>query len=78
MNLKEYIDNLNKLVKRHPEALEYEVIYAEDAEGNHYDGVYYTPTIGFVCDGEFVAETDFEIEHVNYDEPLKSNAVCIN
>ena len=79
MKLKEYIENLNQLVKEHPEALEYQVIYSEDSEGNGYGNVYFGPTLGYWDDEDtFIPEDDFEIEHVNYDEPLQSNVVCIN
>lgn len=79
MNLKEYIDNLNKLVKRHPEALEYEVIYVEDAEGNGYANVYYEPTLGcWGVDGyDFIPEDNF-FEYVDEIEDLQPNVVCIN
>ena len=34
MKLKEYLKELNKLIAFHPEAMNYEVIYAHDDEGN--------------------------------------------
>ena len=68
MTLKEYIEELNKLVKQNPKILELPVIYSADDEGNHYQMVHYTPTLGTFddFDGEWEAET------------VNPNAVCIN
>ena len=43
--LKDYLENLNKFVKEFPEALEYQVIYSHDDEGNEYQRVINEPTL---------------------------------
>jgi len=56
MKLKEFLDNLNKLVKDHPEYLELDVITSKDAEGNGFEEVYYEPSVG-VFDDEYIQHT---------------------
>ena len=68
MKLKEFIESLNEIVKENPNSLEMEVICSADDEGNHFNRVYYSPTIGrYNSDGEFESDTI-----------LKPNAICIN
>lgn len=70
MKLKDYIQSLQKLEKKYPNAI---VIYSTDDEGNSFNKVTYTPTVGYFnkVDGEFITnETD--------DRYLKPNAICIN
>jgi len=76
MKLKEYLENLQNLVKEKPEALEYLVISSIDSEGNGYNEVYYEPTLGFFdkYEKEFMSEESLEEE--GYDDEI--NAVCIN
>lgn len=68
MKFKEYVKNLQNLLKENLEIAEYDVVYSEDDEGNGFGMVCFEPTIGRFDkdDREFYAETD---------EP---NAVCIN
>jgi hypothetical protein len=68
MKLKEYLDNLKKIVKENPKVLEFEVISAIDDEGNGYSPVIFSPTLGTFEDGEF--EDTKEIEN--------QNSICIN
>lgn len=68
MKLKEYMDNLNKLVKDNPEAKEFDVISAIDDEGNGYNLVFFHPTLGVYDGDEFNTDVD----------PKKFNAICIN
>lgn len=76
MKLKEYLDNLNKMVKDNPELLEMNVIYSRDDEGNGFQEVYFTPTLGIFKDGEFYSnEADFEEYGLKPDD---KNAICIN
>ncbi len=66
MKLKEWKDNLDKLIKERPEILEMEMIISKDDEGNGFNIVSYTPTIGeWDKDGDFKQET-------------KNNAICLN
>jgi hypothetical protein len=66
MKLKQYLKQLNDLAKKHPEALEMDVVYSKDDEGNGFQHIYYAPNIG-----EFDGD-DFD------DESENKNAVCIN
>lgn len=77
MKLSEYINQLQEFIKENPEAAEFEVCYAIDDEGNGYNDVYYTPTIGYRPEGgEFIgiSDTEWFEEH----EDIKPNSVCIN
>jgi len=67
MKLKEYIAGLNAFVKENPKARNFDVIYSRDDEGNGFQGVYFSPTLG-QWDG------DYEFD----DAGTKPNAVCIN
>lgn len=68
MKLKEFIDTLNEMVEANPKLLEFDVVYSSDSEGNYYDHVFYTPTVGnFTNDFENI-----------FDESKKPNAICIN
>ena len=46
MKLKEYLESINELVKNNPSLLELDVVYASDDEGNNYDFVAFTPSVG--------------------------------
>jgi hypothetical protein len=76
MKLKDYLENINKMVQNNPEILELDVIYAKDDEGNYYDFVTFIPTIGHFgwanCD--FINELQFD----EFNENLETNAICIN
>jgi len=45
MKLRLYMSHLRKLVKDNPEALDMDVIYATDTEGNSYDNIHFKPSI---------------------------------
>jgi hypothetical protein len=66
MKLTEYIKHLQKIAETNPNV---EVVYASDSEGNNFDRVYFTPSLGKFEDGVF---SDLEIEE------KEINAVCIN
>ena len=66
MKFKEFVENINKLLKDRPEVGEYDVIISKDDEGNGYNMVSGTPTVGhYDDDEEFVWEREL-------------NAVCVN
>ena len=75
MTLKEYLENLNEFVAEHPEALEYEVVTSADDEGNYYNPVHYTPSIGLFKDDEFTHKDNFEECEIDNED---ANSVCIN
>jgi len=66
MKLKEYIANLQEICNKYPNL---KVIYSSDEEGNNFDEVCYSPTIGKFKNGEF--------ENME-GEKTKPNAVVIN
>ena len=66
MKFKEYAENINKLLKERPEAADFDVVTSKDDEGNGYNLVHYSPSVGnYDEDGEFTAEKEL-------------NAVCVN
>lgn len=75
MKLKQYLDHITKLINEHPEALECEMIYAQDDEGNGYQKVDHIPSICYTPEIKkyYIEEVYFEKE--DYKKP---NAVCIN
>jgi len=80
MTLKEYLDHLNKMVKKHPEYLNLEVVYAEDDEGNAYYPVDYKPVAGVYYPEDNYFETckyDEDYNEIELDEK-DINAICIN
>jgi hypothetical protein len=75
MTLEKYLKHLNKIVEKNPEALEYEVIYAKDDEGNGFSKVSYKPSLGFLDDDlEYTA-----VDNEDWDElEEEPNIICIN
>jgi hypothetical protein len=75
MKLKEYMEKLELFVKENPEALEMDVVTSRDDEGNGYNQVYYSPSIGIFEDGDFIPSSQIkEYER----EPKEINSVCLN
>lgn len=77
MTLGEYFKQLKDFIDKNPTALEYEVVYSKDDEGNEYNPVIHGPTLGFhdVDDRSFIDVTLFD----EYDiEPTVDMSVCIN
>lgn len=63
------MDSINAFVNENPDALNLEVIYSRDDEGNFFSPVFYSPTVGRFNR----SENEFDQESI-----LKPNAVCIN
>ena len=82
MKFKEFIENCQKFLEEHPEAGEFETIYAKDDEGNGYQGVYFTPSMGVKEEGwisEWVSWENIQEEPDDYDYTKDDlNSVCIN
>jgi len=74
MKLKEYLEELNKIIEQNPEALEMEVIYAKDDEGNGYQKVNFSPSLGWADIRHYYIDY-FEENGRTEEEP---NCVCIN
>jgi hypothetical protein len=66
MKLKEYIAHLNSIVENDSKALNMEVVYSADSEGNTFSQVYYHPSKGNFTGGQF--------SHTE----KQANAICIN
>ena len=78
MKLKEFMENLNEFIKENPEALELDVIYSKDDEGNGYQEVNDWIGMGQFDYDDFIPEENYKEEPEEYDEDYKINAVCIN
>ena len=74
MLLKEFYNGLTELIEKNPKALEYEVILSTDDEGNVYNRIYYSPSIGIFYeeDSDFIPEDSIEEEDIS-----KINSICI-
>jgi hypothetical protein len=70
MTLKEYKAALDEIIEANPKALDMQVIYSTDTEGNYFDTVDWPPTIGVYEDHEFDEQA--------YGIDLGSNAVLVN
>lgn len=70
MKFEKYLKHLNNIAKDHPEALDFDVITASDDEGNSFNQVHYTPSLGYLGDGSFFP-TDTP-------DGAKPNIVCLN
>lgn len=68
MKLHDLIQKLSEIDKKYANL---DVIYSSDAEGNSFDEVYYSPTVGF-----FNKKHKEFLNEIPEDE--KANAVCIN
>jgi hypothetical protein len=76
MKLNEYISKLTAFVKEHPETENYDVVCAIDDEGNGFNPVIYSPTIGsYQGHQDFIGLDDFEELGLTVND---RNAVCIN
>ena len=65
VTLEEYLENLNELIKKHPEARMMQVVYAKDPEGNEFYPVHFKPSLISYDDGDIVVGAE-------------KNAVCVN
>jgi hypothetical protein len=82
LKLKEYVDNLVKLLKDNPEYASLDVVYSRDDEGNGFDKVHYTPAVGN-HDGEHRGDftqynTDPDIDPEDTCTKEEINSICIN
>lgn len=72
MKLKEYIKNLQEIEKEYGGDLI--IVYSADDEGNYFDQVHFSPTIG-----EFDADAqEFYPDRDDDDRVIKINSVLIN
>lgn len=79
MEFKKYVETLNKFLEAHPESANLPVIYGRDDEGNGYQEVNNTPTLGVAED-----PTEYHIEIEDWYgeggdiEKKDCNVICIN
>ena len=79
MKLKEFLNNIQKMVKEDPSLLELDVITAKDSEGNGFEEVHYTPSPGVFTEYSEFVPSDFEDFEEEYGYTKKDiNAICIN
>ena len=91
MTLREFISNLNKLAEETPEALDLNVIYAKDDEGNGFQFIKVNckPEVGVIPEESYYVDSfypkdeytvEFLEEKLEEDPEFKVvlNAVCIN
>lgn len=79
MKLKEFLNNIQKMVEEDPSLLELDVITAKDSEGNGFEDVYFEPSVGvFTKDSEFVPSDSEDFEEECKYTKKDINAICIN
>lgn len=66
MTFKDYIQSLNDFLLEHPESADLPAIYAKDDEGNGFNPICFSPSLG-----EYNGE-DFNQESQDF------NSVCVN
>ena len=66
MKLKDYVEQLTQILEQNPEAMDYNVIYATDDEGNCFNDAIYPPCLG-----------NFDGEYFNSDSD-NNNSICLN
>lgn len=71
MKLKEYIKQLQEICGKYPDV---NVVSASDDEGNDFNEVGHSPTLGFYRDREFVPQSQF----ADYEIDSAPNSVCLN
>ena len=68
MTLRKYLEDLASLIEQDERILDLPLVASSDDEGNSYNPVYYTPTLGY-----------FNLEDKNFNpEDNNPNAICIN
>ena len=77
MKISEMIKRLEKIKKEYGDM---DLVYSSDPEGNHYDEVYFGPTVGcWIAEEEEWVSKDHFIEDSEYfDRDLEINSVCVN
>lgn len=78
MTLKQWMEQLNKLVQENPEVRDYDLIYSTDDEGNDFHRVISDPTLVQV---ENLNERSLRIVGFKGDFEINDedcNAICIN
>ena len=76
MKLSEFCINLERLIKKHPEVLRMDVITSSDDEGNDFNRVFYSSSMGYFNNenNDFMEIGEFE----ENPEPGYKLVVCLN
>jgi hypothetical protein len=77
MTLQEFLENIEKMVGEDPSILELEVITSIDDEGNGFNAVYHSPSLGRYDDNEFKSYNPSADEEDTCDRE-EINSICIN
>lgn len=78
MILKDYVKIINALLENNPELKDCHLVYASDDEGNSYDAVHYTPSIGFVDENQEFETYENLIEEYGEIPDNWQRVICIN
>jgi hypothetical protein len=70
MKLKEYLNALNELLEKNPQAGDFLVIHSSDDEGNSFQSVYFKPTL--------MSVKNLKKSYLEIDDSGEPNVVCIN
>ena len=71
MKLKEFAENINKLLEEHPETFDFDVVTSADNEGNEFNPVYFSPAVGYYNEKEWAFNQECE-------DKEEHNAVRVN
>ncbi len=74
MKLKHYIKELEKLANKYPEAI---LVCSSDNEGNSFNKVYYTPTVGLFNQEDQSFYPEGNHDDINEDKD-HVRSICIN
>ena len=78
MNLKEYIEQLQEFAKENQQALDLDVWYAKDDEGNGYQEVYFSPSLKVYSESDkYCDRVDYMYSTDEIDEIDDANTVVI-
>ena len=73
MNLKEYIEKLNKLYTKHGDL---ELVYSKDDEGNEFNYINFDPSLVNYNPSDLSVIDDEDLDE--YDESEYKKVICIN
>ena len=73
MKLKDYYQELTKIMESYPEFSEYTVVFSKDDEGNEFNTVGYSPTVGY-----FDSEDRTFVPDMVVPDKDDLNAICLN
>lgn len=76
MKLKNFMENLNKLIEENPMVLELDVISSINGEGDGFNSVIYEPSIGCLVEGETFKQYVPEDEEKICEWWDEENAIC--